>query len=230
MGPERDGGKEWAKAALCLQVIFHRKQDAAVTSRLRVSAEEFNCCKTCECWSTGQKWVEVNRNRLKYAAVITSVISLAWRDCWRGYDENREGTSRDGTSGENLTLEQSWNLFPRRFLSQAGTAGAGDTSFSRCSLSKAPSDRLKRLNDGLHDWLLPCFFVANDNKREVSRGDKDKPTVSKLFQRWKFLGDYIFGGSLFFIATKDWKLIFIPLDDSALEIFVPRGIKYTIII
>lgn len=41
----------------------------------RVNREEFNSCKTCDCSSLWEKWTEVNRNRMKYTAVITSVFS-----------------------------------------------------------------------------------------------------------------------------------------------------------
>lgn len=66
--------------------IFYRGQDAAVNfteeneTHTRVNREEFNGCKICDCSSSGEKWTEVNRNRMKYTAVITSVFSYPLRD------------------------------------------------------------------------------------------------------------------------------------------------------
>lgn len=41
----------------------------------RDNREEFNSCKICDCSSSWEKWTEVNRNKMKYTAVITSVFS-----------------------------------------------------------------------------------------------------------------------------------------------------------
>lgn len=64
--------------------IFHREQDAAVISlrtarQMQESTERslpaVKSASTSYCYSRGEKRTDVNRNRLKYTAVIISVFS-----------------------------------------------------------------------------------------------------------------------------------------------------------
>lgn len=64
--------------------IFYREQDAAVISlrtarQMQESTERIlpavKSASASDCYSRGEKWTDVNRNRLKHTAVITSMFS-----------------------------------------------------------------------------------------------------------------------------------------------------------
>lgn len=138
-----------------------------------LSRERFNSCKICDCSSTGVKWTEVDRNRMKYTAVI--VFSYPERDYWR-YNENQEGIHGDRTKGRfsgNICEDETrWSEWEIIFHLLALKHTERQTEAAKWWVARL-----------LSCSLMISFICHNSDKTGVTGEDKDDWSVTKLFHR-----------------------------------------------